>query len=1431
MKENNSSLLALSRRQFLFGSACGAITLLGTTSTKSGFVAAYADEAGNTSFEIVVVGRGDVAIMAIDPSTNTPLSDMEVTITSYAEEATERAITATTNQGGIAVVNARYLSENWSDETPLSGYGFWASVEASKAGYRDFATSVARIQTGPGAQTESGGRQANLTIASQPFASQTDLGYVRRLSFNGFDIQYFTSSFCACAGNRAQHTLEIEIVAAPGSQVEARFFYDGGELASASGTVEADSRAHLKMSGQWLNSIEAGKKAQVFFSINGTEFEVPCNLILYSAADGIEEYSQGEGSLQVGEDKNPFREDGTNVGAYKIKLPEKFPVWGGTYVDLPLPEWPILFQFDPTGSVQLGVTLNLLPLIPKLKEQKWIGNSNWDVLRTESWSEMRDRQIEDECTAMRRYTDAKYISEGGSKEGSQTKFGGKVNLTFSASLVAQADWQWGSNIWSGSGNTQIVMGGKYELGNVAVVGGIPIYYGFDVSLMCTTTFTLAFQTESGFRNFGWAPDKVGFTVVPRFEVGLQFGVGIKGIGSVGLRGYGYLEFTAGFVRTEKAFPHYKLESNMILTIVVNVLFASFTVSVWHLFDEDNPRHIIYDNWEGDSVFEPTQAGQIPRALHNSRATYILQDGKTLDLSQLEPALITNEDLLKLCEFSAKAKEVTDGGGSRDLQMDLTYRQPSFEYPKISGFGIVPSGGLLTSTNYKSSLGVVPAVDECILENVSSDSRQKIVKTSDGSTYLFRLGIVDINGLAASQGDSYIKFNEATGLFEEKDTPLTDEEKSVAFSVPRSRILMSKLTSAGKWSNPEVIDFYIKNESQARFRLNCNDYDFAVSECTGNAGVFFFNVVSSQVLETSKDNFEDRWANQFVTMFQYDSNKTGTEALVMGKVLKPETGISRYCPSANYRRSTSSVFFSFLEAHIDGQEATYSLVTNMYEVGAVSWTEPKATTTTKAFSGQKTSFYQSFKATKGPLWEDTTASMTGITWAGPALNNAGYQVFFQAYVNSSQDLLPGTDYTYQNVAEPILVPEKGWIVVDLDEGDSEQPDRRELTFNSMSKKTNLIYQQKVGIANMTAFTPSSDGSRLFAVHTLDGESSEVKRYQVFAADWDSARESYHEFYPFCQASHPLDQVETAVMGSGLASFITTEITDAEAGAANIHQMNVPLVASVQLESVACTDVFAGVGDTCHAVVCVQNNGNLPLKAFTVKLYDNEAGTGTPLSTKVLNDLSAQLCNSIFDYQGEDERGNSIFMRDEAWLAQKNGSLNTYGKLDNDDLNTLLWPGDERTYQGIEFTVPDTWEGRGTVQVYAFVSDPVADDTRVQDIKASASPNLEEAAKVASLATNAIDFDVAGTVQPDASGVFHDADARPETFEVNLQSQLTADSNLHPANYTSATSGTGIPKTGDDAGNFCAPLALLGAGAAAMAAYSKRRAENEKGKHAL
>ena len=1481
--DTKNNLPAISRRSFLFGAATGgALTFLGSKATSSGLILAYADEAEQISFEVIVVGRDDIVVLTMDPSTGQVVPNMDVVITSYAEAATQKTLTLQTNETGVACVKARQLAENCDDDSPLYGYEFWAKVEASKDGYRDFATSLIRLHAGPGDITESGAREANLTIPTQVYDPSKEFGYVRQLSFDDYDIQYFDSSFCACAGNDAEHSLIMQLVSQKGKRVAMSFLYDGQELGKAEGTIGDGNRATLEIKGTWLKDITPEKETQILFSIEDEQYEAPCNLYFFPGADGLTDTISNENAkVAPGEpDSNPFLGT-TNLSTYRVRLPEAMPVVGGSYFDIPLPELPICFIVEPTGLVQLGLSLNLLPLFPGLKDQ--VGVNDWRCVRKETMAQCKERHAKSEADARARYNDAKAIKDGQSKEGKQTKFGG-VNITFDFNLVAQGTWNYDSRKWSAGLNANIIAAATWEWGQQTFLGPIPFYYGIDLGFMNTVSLYIGFETESGFNYITWNPDTCGLTWVPRFEFGVSAGVGVKGLASFGARGYAYLQSTLGFVYSEtgKPIPHRRVDGGFILTLVVQAFWFSATVSVWHF--TGNP---ILDNWE-DSVSEPLQSVKIPTAFQNSKASYMLSDGKIVDLDgnvvDLDKELlapINTDSLLKLAEFDAQVEGSVDDEQEPDLIGNFTYGKDKASDAPVSGFGIVPSGSLSTPNNYDAKLGVVPAVDDCIFKNVNSDSRHKIIKAQDGTWYMFRLCVVDVNSYNSASENCYFKFNADTGLFEQQEKPLSAEELSESFSIPRSRIMMSKLQSDGSWSNARVIDFSMNNISQKVHRMNCNDFDFAVCENPNSSGVFFFNIASSKISASAEDSFENRWRKQFLTFLEYDTNAQGAAAEKQKTTIEQlSSGITCYCPHINYHKISGQLFFSWVSATPKDTGAVYQLHTKV--VSASNFSDEADTLTQTLYNGKTQSYYQSFYADKGPRWEDA-GQATAITWVIPSIEQTNaYTIALHVYYVASKTLTIGNIFNYTDIAQPVILPSRGWFIVSAkqhvnsSDDDPKALDRKEMELY-MPDENWVFGRYMVGIANMTSFSATEDGSRLFAVHVQEGEqpstaasdmnpgsettimgaeeseAKEIKKYSIYAANWDSERNTYHTFYPLCQTSHPLDVVESAEIGGGLLSFITTEITDAQAGKGDIYQVNVPLVCSVQLISATCLDAFCAAGDTCHASVRVLNNGNLPLKAFTVKLYDNETGSGEPLATKCFENLGDLMFPTPEDSQGTDEDGNTIRMPDEVYLAQNNtDSKKLYGSLSATDFNSLLWPGDERTYGTIEFSVPDSWSGKTSVQVYAFISDAQADNACLNDslehnapsfgLSDSSSDNtqnasalkMSEAKKANTL--SAYNFNVTGAVTPDSLGVFHDADAFPSTFEVAAASNSSSGTNLHAATYTPANASAqkasssqnkaNTPRTSDDRGSLLGPLALVGAGAAAAAAYSKRRYDNEK-----
>ncbi len=1461
-----TDLPAISRRTFFFGSAAGALTLLGVAHTESGLVAAYADESGETSFSIVMLGRDEISVLAIDPSTSQVVPNMKVRVTSHAADAKQDSIEVTTNEQGFATARVRDMAEDCDDDAPVGGYGFWARVEGSASGYRDFAAEMVRVQTGPSPQGDDGRRPASITVPTQPFDAATQPGYLRTLSFDGNDIQYTDATFAACAGNDAEHALELQVVAAAGARVAARFLYDGAELGSASGTTDAGGLATMRIEGAFLKDAAAGKKAQVFFEIEGAQFEAPCRLALREGAGGLSDaLDKDDATISPGNpDSNPMA-DGNSSGelsAYTVFVPEKFPIGGGTKFDLPLPDFPVTVQFNPLGMAAIGLGIDVKKLLPSA-DGKAGGNTAWKAFKAESWEDYKERRYDEQVAAVERYLEAESIKKGKGGSVKQTKFGG-LDTKFDFTLLAEGDWTWGSSVWSLGLNATILFNMKYSWGRQIFVGAIPAYVGFDVALNNSAVFYIGMEMEAGFKDIHWTPDRNGVTIVSRFEVGVSAGVGVPGLLSVGARGYGFLQGTLGLVKTDKAFPHLALGAGAGITLVWQVLFASGTIG---LYNHQWPH--ILDNWPAESfTVGAEQELSVPAAFANANATYMLEQGEALDLEKYPPALISTADLASLAEFDAQVGELAAEDGTPDLSFDYGYLAEKETLACFAETGVVAADECAATaasddSEYLPALGAVPSVDRLIYEGVTSDSRHKVVRSADGSWYLCRLCVVNVKiGLLAGANRNVI-FNPDTGLFERLDEPQTVLAQEPQPTIARPRVTISKLLSDGSWGAPQVVEFGVADNAVDTLRANFYDYDFSVCEDLANPGTFFFNICSGLVGATGEDSFAYRWRNQCVTFVKYRYGDAKT--LVQLSQAASLGTATCYAPYVFYHAASTTPLFAWVSAELAGGEdggAVYTLHVNAYDA-AMEY--PPAQGYSRPYSRTVAPACLDFYAGRGPRWTGEE-NRPVLVWVAPTLDGTtpvanAYQVHSFPY-DCAHHAVGWNVTKLADVTRPVIVPDRGWIYTDTtddahgDGPDERTGDMRELTFVTRTSAGKTV-ERKVGVANMTSFGASPDGSRLFAVRCEEGElpstlaadlnpgvesevvgvdeereATQVNRYAVYAANWDAKRQSYHKFYPFCQSEHPLDVVDCVELGRGEVDFIATEIVDAQAGKGDIYQINVPLLNSVQLVSATTMDLFCGPGDTCHVTVRVQNNGNLPLTAFGVMLFDSQDPMRQPLATKVFDNLADDVCPAVEDWRYNDEDGNGVYMSDEAYLASvANGSdAELRGSFSDEDMNSLLWPGDERSYGTIDFTIPDSWAGKGEVEIYACVVQPKPDEDALADALGQAAPDFGGAGTGSQTSAAAAGFAAAsGSAGQDSDGVFTDVDGKDESFTLKLSDEVVA-GDVAAADYTPVNSAAAaadaaqqkkkVVDTGDDSAGAIASLAAVGAGAAAVAVAAAR-----------
>ena len=1418
-----SNKLELTRRQFFFGSAIGALTLLGTTHTKSGIVAAYADETGNVSFEIVILGREDIGIYSINPTNNQVIPNVNVRIESFASAAKEKLKETITNERGIAVVKGRNLGENCSDDEPIGGYHFFAKVEANKDGYRDFATDLIRLYTGPMPKNESGTRPANLTIPIQVNNQTGDFRYLRRLSFDEFDIQYNKASFVSCKGNNIEHTLLLEIVGTPGKSISAEFSNNGKTLGTATGVINSSGKGVLEIKGKFLESAETEKELKINFNVGEGKYEASHQLHFIEPAAGMQDGIVNEnGKLSPGIDGASIVPDSAsaNTASVNVSVPEGFPIGTGSFMPINLPFFPVMVKVNPLGMAAIGFGITLEKTIPGKTGE---GDDNsWKNLTSETWKEFKERRIQEMFDAYDKYEDVKAIKDGTKADFGQAFFGG-LTLRFEASLLLEARWGKRSGYWDAGLNLCALFNLMYEWGFLFMAGPIPAYLGHDIKFNNSLSLYLGAEIEGLFKGFDWSTD-FGLTIVNRFEIGASLGVGIRGFISGAVRGYAYAQATTGFVKTDKAFPHFKAEGGAGFQLVIQVLFFSISLGLYNV--KCKPW---YDNWGDSNNLEDGKDMPTIQAYESNGDILYLNGDTAINLDEVELKPLDTRSLLQRAEFTAAAATKKNSLGNEDIDFRYVYTGKKATNASVNKTGIISLNNLESKDNYDATFGIYPALDAKIYTDVYSDSRHKCIKTLDGSLFLAKLSIVQVNDWVDTIGTSSVNFDSDKGVFANSDKGFL---KAHTLNTARCRVTISKMGSDGAWSDPQIVDFDFKDSDKRTMRANFDDCDFDFCEDESRKGHFYFNICSV-LKQSDNEDLKTRWCNQRVTFVDYDFNRKKVVNSLTETGPKVEADkITCYTPRVLYYSvgQNRKAVYNWTCAIVREDKVEYRLYSRVYKKDYSSvWIDKYF----NPYYDTKTApLYCSFEAEKGPNWFSTTKNPS-VSWVGQRIGTSGlvkgdYSIFqiFLPFISQSANML---EHAFSEINKPTQVPGKGWIMSLADDdmkdptNDIRKGKRQSLEFK-YPNDNGVISSKNVGDANMTSYTSSNDGSRLYALRVEDGsvpsalandlnpgveskvvgvsESGETHKelYTIFAANWDENKQSYVKFYPFAQIDHPIDLMESVALGNGHATFVGTEITELKAGRGDIYQINVPLVCSLRLMSANTMDIFCGVGDTCHVYFNVLNNGNVPIKRFRVRVYDNEKATGEPLVTKVLT-------------TGSD----------------------------------VLWPGDQQTFGSADFNIPEAWRDKGEMLLYAFADEPVPADDSLASVKSQSSPTIGDEQE---RDDTPVSFEATGDVKPNSDGVFYDALTKPIGFSVKPKTEeKTTVQEIYEPTYTplneeakkqmsyktdfnsnnksdSNSSNASATQGGEALGSLAGILGVAAVGAGAFAAYSKRRSDNEK-----
>ena len=243
-------------------------------------------------------------------------------------------------------------------------------------------------------------------------------------------------------------------------------------------------------------------------------------------------------------------------------------------------------------------------------------------------------------------------------------------------------------------------------------------------------------------------------------------------------------------------------------------------------------------------------------------------------------------------------------------------------------------------------------------------------------------------------------------------------------------------------------------------------------------------------------------------------------------------------------------------------------------------------------------------------------------------------------------------------------------------------------------------------------------------TYDEEGNPVavmgKHFRIFASTL--AGDLFTEPFVMCELDHPIDQITTFLTSGGMLSALATHIVSAEKSEAELHGIEVPLVACATPTGAVATSGAVVPGAAGESfMVTVRNDGNTLLTAGTIDLY--REGSSQPFSSASIGFGANARMASIYDPElAEDASAND--MAHVKYALETLGARFATHPLVADNGNAVLAPGCTAQFR-MSFAIPESWsdEVGKRVTLYAKARNLVAlDPVTLEEIRPGANSTL-------------------------------------------------------------------------------------------------------------
>ena len=1301
----------ISRRAFVAGGAVAFASILlpsvpghpGAFFLPFGSQTAEAATQGIASSKIVVVGRSQIGIAAVDTSYDPvrPLSGAKVTITSFFNNET---VEGTTGEDGTLVLDIAALAEDESEDSAKKSkdtkkkkeYCFNGSIEVTAEGYRGVLIPRMRIRSA-----------SALSAPTRPM--EEGKPYLRSLSFDGWDIQYTRATFMRSVDNVDRHVIEAEVHVPANVDVDVLIYIESadGVRELASGRVQSwgeSAPRTVSANEMFLNpsspsALPAGATLHVKLTADGVSYHQ------VSGLDVKDVPMTGEltGNITVTPEVS-FSDEPTGTNSNICTLPESLPVpLGGSSFSIWRPAFPVKFDFSPMGYLMFGLQLGSLSLT---NDTGKLDRESWKSSPKETAGEQFDR-----ITSMYQEAIDDAAKLGSSPEGSENSgilnydTCGQILIKGAFQMIASLSYDWEGAEWSGA--LSAVVGGEVSAWWTAqaLLGPIPGFVTFEAAASLSAGLRFAMRTygsnlDTLMKNAVYDTGGSNIAVTSTISIGASLGVGVAYAVSVALHGAAYISFCVAFYQalSRQKSPRFTIGAGVSISVDVQVLLFKWSGPLWKgdwpcFYDSNAPDEQSLASGEApvllDASGRPTIEDFVDKlTIVTNDELYAVREfdatSRVSLLSDETAPLIEPEERGEGC-FAWQMPELAEGG-----DVALLDSSSDFSYLDASSTGGKPKANIGVSGISDDVFGgIKPSADTRIFRDVFSDTKMRVL-TYGNRTVMFRL---------ASAGYG---------------------------SQARTRLVYSVMGST-TWGNPVVVEFSPAGSGFSRAELY--DYDFAVAKAGDASEYIYVMLISGVRPDGDGTSFAGAYSKTVVSLIRiYDSNQGSAPLQVSSAVSWQASGVVG--SSSSVYSFTMPQLVSYTDTKSTGRD------TNTCLLGACLVHSAKSAEALVA--GPRRSFLVTFFAEhrrdQAPVvvTKRTRFVLTGVNSIalGPLAFDAETAPYIRAsrrHVNIAVSATPsddasvaavwGVDVIYDDAAGKFTVEHNLRVnqggVYDVERVYSCGRDGEFYVVRRSAQAAEGTCDGRLYLASFnptsegsftftpvgptdcvpTEFAVSGDGRYLYYLVNKEGttgqefdDSGNVKKaasepcYRIMAM----ARIGGLFSKPFvlCELSHPLDRVVSMISNGTVSTIIGAQITDASRSRADIYDIRIPLVSCATPLSVTAEDRFVFAGESNVFNVRVRNDGNTLVSGATFNLV-NAAGT-------VVDSVALSFdSDAIALTSAEDAQASSYDVARLSAAMAKSPLLST-------GTGGLLAPGDAQTYR-MEFSIPEDWKGENTVSV--------------------------------------------------------------------------------------------------------------------------------------